>query len=64
MLAAPLRLGDALVNSEMPVHVCCFLAFSFFVGAETTTALGARGSEVFVNQGQEVGPEKLEGVVG
>lgn len=48
MLPSLLRVGHALVNSEMPVHVCRLLAAAFVVRPEAAPALSTGRAKVFV----------------
>ena len=59
MLAALLGLGDALMDTEMPVHVCSLLAAAVLVCLEPPAALGAGRAEVFVELGDQVWAEAV-----
>jgi hypothetical protein len=51
VLPAPLGLGHALVDAEVPVHVRRLLAAALVVCLEAPAALGAGRAEVFVELG-------------
>jgi hypothetical protein len=59
VLTALLGLGDALVDTEMPVHVCRLLAAAVLVRLEPSAALCAGRAEVFVELGDQVRAEAV-----
>ena len=59
MLATLLRLRNALMNPEMPIHVRHPLLSSLFVPLEPPTALGTSRAQVVVQRRQQMRPEPL-----
>ena len=55
VLASLFCISHALVNSEVPVHVCSLLFLAFFVRLETAAALCAWHTKFFVEARDKMG---------
>jgi hypothetical protein len=54
MLAPFFSFGHSLMNAKMPVHVGCLLLSAFFISLKATSTLCAGGTEMSIENRDEV----------